>query len=90
MSLFNSLRDSDNYFTCIIIIQFNQQSEGSQTNLLSCQKQRQFLILTPSQKQKQGYHSKHNECLQSSDKGICHDQEKEKSQNVQYTPEQKS
>ena len=34
-------------------------------------------------------HSKHNECLQNSDKDICHGQKTEQIQNVQYAPKQK-
>ena len=30
----------------------------------------------------------HNECLQSPDKGICHDQETEQIQNAKYAPKQ--
>ena len=44
---------------------------------------------TSSQQQKPTRHSKHNESLQSSDKGICHDQKTEQIQNVQYAQEQK-
>ena len=43
-----------------------------------------------SQQQKQSDHSKHNECLPSSDEGICHDQKAEQIQNIQYAPKQKS
>lgn len=46
----------------------NQQYEGNQTNLLTGQKQHQ------SQQQKPIHHSKHNKCLQNSDKDVCHDQ----------------
>ena len=60
----------------------NQQCEGNQTNLLTCQKQHQFPPPTPSKQQKPTHHnekshSKYNECLQSSDKGICHGQKKQ-------------
>ena len=44
----------------------------------------------PSQQQKQTDHSKHNECLPSSDEGVCHDQKAELIQNIQYAPKQKS
>ena len=72
----------------------NQQYEGNQTNLLTCQKQHQSTPPTPSQQQKSTHHNdkshyKHNECLQSSDKDICHDQKTEQIQNVQYAPKQK-
>ena len=61
----------------------NQQCEGNQTNLLSCQKQHQSPPPTPSKQQKPTHHndkshSKYNECLQSSDKGICHAQKQSK------------
>ena len=54
----------------------NQQYEGNQTSLLTCQKQHQSPPPTPSQQQNPTHHndkshSKYNECLQSSDKGIC-------------------
>ena len=65
----------------------NQQYEGNQTNSLTCLKQ-QSPAPTPSQKQKQTYHSKHSECLRSSDKDICNYQKTEKVQNVQYAPKQ--
>ena len=69
----------------------NQQYEGNQTNLLTCQKQHQSPPPIPSQQQKPTYHndksrSKHNECLQSSGKDICHGQKPEQIQNVQYAP----
>ena len=72
----------------------NQQCEGNQTNLLTCQKQHQSPPPTPSKQQKPTHHngkshSKYNECLQSSDKGIYHDQKTEQIQNVQYPPKQK-
>ena len=72
----------------------NQQCEGNQTNLLTCQKQHQSPPPTPSKQQKPTHHndksySKYNECLQSSDKGICHGQKTEQIQNVQYPPKQK-
>ena len=65
----------------------NQQYEGNQTNLLTCQKQHQSPPPTPSQQQKPTHHndtnhSKYSECLQSSDKGICHGQKTEQIQNV--------
>ena len=43
---------------------------------------------TPSQQQKPTHHSMRNECLQSSDKDICHDQKTEQIQNLQYAPKQ--
>ena len=72
----------------------NQQCEGNQTNLLTCQKQHQSPPPTPSKQQKPTHHndkshSKYNECLQSSDKGICHGQKTEQIENVQYRPKQK-
>ena len=72
----------------------NQQYEGNQTNLLTCQKQHLSPPPTPSQQQKPTHpneksHSKYNEYLQSSDKGICHGQKTEQIQNVQYAPKQK-
>ena len=78
----------------LISFKSNQQYEGNQTNLLTCQKQHQSTPPTPSQQQKPTHHndkshSKYNECLQSSDKGICHGQKAEQIQNVQYAPEQK-
>ena len=73
---------------------FNKECEGNQTNLLTCQKQHQSPPPTPSKQQKPTHHndkshSKYNECLQSSDKGICHGQKTEQIQNVQYPPKQK-
>ena len=59
----------------------NQQYEDNQANLITCQKQHQFSPPTPSQQQKQTHHSKQNECLQNSDKGICHSQNTEQIQN---------
>ena len=47
----------------------NQQYEGNQTNLLTCQKQHQSSIPTPSQQQKQIHHRKYIERLHSSEKG---------------------
>ena len=44
----------------------------------------------PSQQQKQTDHSKQNECLPSSDEGVCHDQKAELIQNIQYAPKKKS
>ena len=72
----------------------NQQCQGNQTNLLACQKQHKSPPPTPSKQQKPTHHndkshSKYNECLQSSDKGICHGQKTEQIQNVQYPPKQK-
>ena len=57
----------------------NQRYEGNLTNLLACQKRHQSPPPTPSQQQKPTHHNnkshyKQNECLQSSDKEICHDQ----------------
>ena len=57
----------------------NRQCDGNQTNLLACQKQHKSPPPTPSKQQKPTHHndkshSKYNECLQSSDKGICHGQ----------------
>ena len=72
----------------------NQQCQGNQTNLLACQKQHKSPPPTPSKQQKPTHyndksHSKYNECLQSSDKGMCHGQKTEQIQNVQYPPKQK-
>ena len=71
----------------------NQQYEGNQTSLLTCQKQHQSPPPTPSQQQNPTHHndkshSKYNECLQSSDKGICPGQKTEQIQSVQYAPKQ--
>ena len=71
------------------------QYEDNQTNLVTCQKQHQSPLPTPSQQQKPTHHndkshSKYNKCLQSSDKGIFHGQKTEQIQNVQYAPKQKT
>ena len=60
----------------------HQQHEGNQTNLLTCQKLHQSSPPTSSQQQKSTLHSKHNKCLQSPGKGICHDQKSKQIQNV--------
>ena len=67
----------------------NQQYEGNQSNLLTCQKQRQPSPPPPpppppSQQQKQTHNPKYNECLQSSEKGISHKQKIKQIQNEQY------
>ena len=49
----------------LLSFKFSQQYEGNQTNLLTCQKERQSLPPTPSQQQKLTHYSKHNEFLQS-------------------------
>ena len=81
-------------FEALSSFKSNPQYEGNQTNLLTCQKQHQFSPPTPSQQQKPIHqndksHYKHNECLQISDKDICHDQKIEQIHNVHYTLKQK-
>ena len=49
----------------LLSFKFSQQYEGNQTNLLTCQKERQSPPPTPSQQQKLTHYSKHNEFLQS-------------------------
>ena len=59
-------------------------------NLLTYQKQHQFSQHTPTQQQKQINHPNQMNTLQSSEKGICHDQKTKQIQNEHYILKQKS
>ena len=58
--------------------------------LLTCPKQQQSSPPTLSKQKKQIHHSNDNECLQSSDKGIYHDQNTKPIRNKRYALKQKS